>query len=112
MAVDEFELVKPPGTLGLKFGQGRLGPLPLGVVLIALCFELLIMEGPFLQSIPGRLELFVRLGLGLGSSVKVLFQHVKELDPPVKLLLEPVYLGRMPLLPLHRLGLSGHELIL
>ena len=112
VAVDELDLVKPPGAPRLEFGQLRFGSLPLGIVFVALGFELLVMEGPLLQSIPSCLKLFVRPGLGLISSIKVLFQHVKELDPPVKLLLEPVYLGRMPLLPLHRLGLSGDKFIL
>ena len=48
VAVDELELVKPPGAPGLECGQLRFGSLPLGIVLIAFGFELLVLKGALL----------------------------------------------------------------
>ena len=112
LPVDKLELVQPICVLGPELGQIRFGLLPLRFILVALRLQLLILEGALFKGSLGRLELLFRLGLGLDGGVKVLLLHVEELVFHVKLLLEPFYLGRMPLLPLHRLGLSGHEFIL
>ena len=111
MPVDELQLLQPLRALGLKFRQGRFGLLPLGLILVALGLQFLVLEGALLEGSLGHFKLLIRLGLGLDGGVKVLLQHVEELVFPVKLILEPFYRGRMPLLPLHRLGLGRHKFI-
>ena len=48
VAVDELDLVNPPGAPRLEFGQLRFGSLPLGIVFVAFGFELLVLKSALL----------------------------------------------------------------
>ena len=45
LSIDKLELVQPLAAPRLEFRQIRFGLLPLGLVLVALSFQLLILEG-------------------------------------------------------------------
>ena len=62
MPVDELQLPQPLCALGLKFGQGRFGLLPVGLVLFALGLQFLVLEGALLKGSLGHFELLIRLG--------------------------------------------------
>ena len=111
LSVDELELVQPLGAPRPEFCQIQFGLLPLGLVLVALSFQLLILEGVLLQGILGRLQLLIRLGFRQDGAFKFLGEQLLDLGALIDLLLELPNFGRMPLLPLHGLSFGSNKLI-
>ena len=63
LTVKEGQLVKPLNTLRFELSQLGFGFLRFGVVLLALGFQLLIIQGALLEGILGSIELLIRFGL-------------------------------------------------
>ena len=111
LAVKEFQLVEPLNTLRFELGQLGFGFLGFCVVLLALGFQLLIVQGALLEGILSSIKLLIRLGFLQEGTFKLVFQQLLELGAQINLLLKPFDLGGVPLLPFLRLSLGVRELV-
>ena len=73
LAIKKGQLVKPLNTLRFELGQLGFGFLCFGVVLIALGFQLLVIQGALLEGILGSIVQFLRLGLLQKGPLEVIF---------------------------------------
>ena len=111
LSVKQSQPLQPPDALRFELGQLGFGFLRFDVVLLALGFQLLIIQGALLEGILSSIKLLIRLGLLQEGTFKLVFQQLLELGAPIDVILEPLDLGCVLLLSLIGLGLSVRELV-